>query len=289
MTAVALIEQIGPILVVLAQVLGVLVVGMVGSACVDQVVLACLPRLDQMVLERDTGAFTERVALPFLSAVLGAVLGAFTSLYITGNPSLWQRVGACTALGVTLGTFISVWRRADRALPQQLFDLRQQPADTYLWNRARESIRAERERIGTDRRLSRVVGLVFSGAWLLLQTLPAALACLLYSQRYLPESALHNVTLAVVVAVVGQASIAAVAFLGWPRIRSQRAARLHKFETALTLLESERLAEAARRARAAEAAEERLADRLRQALKPIRLTHEQLGPLRRMVKALLRL
>lgn len=283
------IDQIGPALAVLAQVLGVLVVGMICSAVLDQTILALLPRIDRMVLDRGAQTFTDRVALPFLSAVLGAVLGAFVSLYVTGDPSLWQRIGACTALGLTLGAFVSVWSRADRALPQQLFDLCQRLTDPWRWDRLRATIRTERAFIEIGQRWSRVFGLVIGVSWLLLQTLPAAFAWLLYMQHYLPTSSLRLLVLATVLAAVGQTSILLLVFLGWPRMRRQRSTRLDKFETELAQLESELADEAERQSREAAAAEERLANRLQRALKEAGAAQDRLGPARRTVKALLRL
>lgn len=289
MKVIEILQQMTPALVLLAQILGVWVVSLIASAVLDQIVLALLPRIDRLVLDRGVGTFTDRVALPFLSAVLGAVIGAFVPLYVTGSPSLWQRIGACTALGLTLGGFVSVWRRADRALPQQLFELRQQLTDSRRWERIRVRVSTERALIETDRRWSRRVMLSISVAWLLLQTLPAAFTCLLYFMQYLPGLSLHTVVLAAVLATVGQVSLLALTFLAHPRMRRQRTARLDRFENELALLQDERAAETARQVEHAEAAEERFVVRLQQALVEATNAPNRLGPIRRSVKAMLRL
>ncbi|MBB3328110.1 hypothetical protein [Microlunatus antarcticus] len=273
----------------MTQVLGVLVIGMVASAVLDQVVLVLLPHTDRGVLANGVGTFTDRVALPFLSAVLGGVLGAFVSLYVTANPSLWQRVGACTALGLTLGAFVTVWRHAERALPQQLFELRQQVTDHRRWDRIRERIRTERSQIEFGRRWSHIPGRILTVAWFLLQSLPAGFVCLLYFKHFLASSELHMVVLAVAIAAVGQVSILLLVHIAWPRMRKQRLARLNKFEAELTQVESERASELERQAQEVEASEHRLVERLRQALAEAGTAADQLGPVRRAVKALLRI
>src|SRR5690242_10465723 len=103
------------------------------------------PRLDEMVFERGASSFTDRVALPFLSAIFGGLIGAFMSLYVTTEPSLAQRVVATISLGFTLGILISVWRVADRALFQQLYEIRGDISDEGRCDRLTKMVLGERQ------------------------------------------------------------------------------------------------------------------------------------------------